>query len=155
MDEELVRLLWTCGLGHSNFSYCLKFHHRRVSLQTFKLFSLGDIVERVRMCVCALSCVWFFATHGLQPGRLLHPWSFPGQVTGVGCHFPLQGIFPTQGSNPSLLRLLHWYVDSLPLRHLGSLRVRIFKFLFKKQGISVFTSVPQLTVIRRSSLTFP
>ena len=24
--------------------------------------------------------------HGLQPTRLLHPWDFPGQSTGVGCH---------------------------------------------------------------------
>ena len=28
---------------------------------------------------------------------------FPGKNTGVGCHFLLQGIFPTQGSNPHLL----------------------------------------------------
>ena len=27
-------------------------------------------------------------------------WDFPGKNTGVGCHFLLQGIFPTQGSNP-------------------------------------------------------
>ena len=27
--------------------------------------------------------------------------------TGVGCHFLLQGIFPTEGSNPHLLCLLH------------------------------------------------
>ena len=26
----------------------------------------------------------------------------PGKNTGVGCHFLLQGIFPTQGSNPGL-----------------------------------------------------
>ena len=26
----------------------------------------------------------------------------PGQNTGVGCHAPLQGNFPTQGSNPGL-----------------------------------------------------
>ena len=32
---------------------------------------------------------------------------FPGKNTGVGCHFFLQGIFSTQGSNPSLLYLLH------------------------------------------------
>ena len=25
------------------------------------------------------------------------PWDFPGKSTGVGCHFLLQGIFPTQG----------------------------------------------------------
>ena len=40
--------------------------------------------------------------HGLQPTRLLRPWDFPGKSTGMGCHFLLQGIFPTQGSNPSL-----------------------------------------------------
>ena len=27
---------------------------------------------------------------------------FSRQSTGVGCHFLLQGIFPTQGSNPGL-----------------------------------------------------
>ena len=27
---------------------------------------------------------------------------FQGKSTGVGCHFLLQGIFPTQGSNPGL-----------------------------------------------------
>ena len=35
-------------------------------------------------------------------------------------HFLPQGIFPTQGSNPHLLCLLHLQVDSLPLCHLGS-----------------------------------
>ena len=30
------------------------------------------------------------------------PWDFTGKNTGVGCHFLLQGIFPTQGLNPSL-----------------------------------------------------
>ena len=28
--------------------------------------------------------------------RLLCPWHFPGENTGVGCHYLLQGIFPTQ-----------------------------------------------------------
>ena len=26
-----------------------------------------------------------FASLGLQPTRLLHPWDFPGKCTGVGC----------------------------------------------------------------------
>ena len=29
--------------------------------------------------------------------RLLCPWDFPGNNTGVGCHFLLQEIFPTPG----------------------------------------------------------
>ena len=39
---------------------------------------------------------------------------FPGKNTGVGGHFLLQWIFPTQGSN---LCLRHWQADSLPLSH--------------------------------------
>ena len=35
----------------------------------------------------------------------------------MGCHFLLQGIFPAQGLNPSLL---HWQVGSLPVSHQGS-----------------------------------
>ena len=27
--------------------------------------------------------------HGLEPARLLCPWSFPGKNTGVGCRFLL------------------------------------------------------------------
>ena len=41
-------------------------------------------------------------SHGLYLTRLLHPWNFSGKSTGVGCHFLLQGIFLTQGSNPGL-----------------------------------------------------
>ena len=40
--------------------------------------------------------------HGLQPTMLLCPQDFPGNSAGVDCHFLLQGIFPTQGSNPGL-----------------------------------------------------
>ena len=40
---------------------------------------------------------------GLYPIRLLCPRNFPGKNTGVGCHFLLQGIFLTQGSNSGLL----------------------------------------------------
>ena len=57
---------------------------------------------------------------GLYSSRLLCPWHFPGKNTAVGHHFLLQGIFSTQGSNQSLLRLLHRRADSLPLWHLDS-----------------------------------
>ena len=50
--------------------------------------------------------------HGLQTARLLCPWDFPGKNTEVGSHSLLQGIFPTQGSNPCFL---YWQVGSLPL----------------------------------------
>ena len=52
--------------------------------------------------------------HGLQPARLLWPWDSPDKKAIVSCHFLLQGIFLTQGSNLHLLSLLHWQADSLP-----------------------------------------
>ena len=45
--------------------------------------------------------------YGLYPPRFLCLWSSSGKNTGVGCHAILQGIFPTLGLNPRLLRLLH------------------------------------------------
>ena len=56
--------------------------------------------------------------YGLEPIRLLRPWDFPGKNTGVGCHFLLQGIFLTQGSNPGLP---HCRQTLYPLSHLDSI----------------------------------
>ena len=50
----------------------------------------------------AKSCLTL-ATLTLEPIMFHCPWDFPGKNTGVGCHFLLQGIFPTQELNPSLL----------------------------------------------------
>ena len=38
-----------------------------------------------------------------KPARLLSPWESLGKNTGLGCHFFLQGILPTQGLNSYLL----------------------------------------------------
>ena len=91
---------------------------------------------KLPLCACARVCVFvgvrvtplllLFSSsvvsdssqpHGLQPTRLLCPWDSPGKKPGASCHFLLQRIFPTQGSNPGLL---HWQVNSLPLSHQGS-----------------------------------
>ena len=59
-------------------------------------------------------------TNGLQPSRLLSPWDFPGRNAGVSCHFLLQGIFLTQGSNPSFLHWQGFFFFFLQLSHQGS-----------------------------------
>ena len=46
---------------------------------------------------------------------LLSPAFAPGKKTAVDCSALLQGTFPTQGSNPHLLHVLHWQAGSLPL----------------------------------------
>ena len=50
------------------------------------------------------------------PGFSVHGM-FPGKSTGVGCHFLLQGIFLTQGSNPGLL---HCRYTLYPLSQRGT-----------------------------------
>ena len=55
--------------------------------------------------------------HGVQPTRVFCLWDFPDKNTGVGCHFLLQGIFLTQGSNRSLL---HCRQTLYHLSHQGS-----------------------------------
>ena len=73
--------------------------------------------SKVKVKVKSLSRVRLFATPWTVAYQLLRPWNFPGENTGVGCHFLLQGIFLTQGSN---LGLLHCRQTVYYLSHLGS-----------------------------------
>ena len=64
-------------------------------------------------CLVAQSCLTLCDPRDCStPGSC--PRDFSGKNSGVGCHFLLQGIFLTQGSNTHLLQ---WRVDSLPLSH--------------------------------------
>ena len=74
----------------------------------------GNLVDTGGAVTQLLSHFWLLGPHRLEPTRLLCSWGFSGKNIGVGCHFLLQGIFPTQGSNSCLL---HWQLDSLPLSH--------------------------------------
>ena len=56
----------------------------------------------------------------LQPHELYSPWNLPDQNTGVGSHSLLQGICPTQGSNPGLP---HCRQMLYHLSHRGSPRI--------------------------------
>ena len=51
------------------------------------------------------------------PYRLYSPWNSPGQNTELGSLSLLQGIFPTQGSNPGLPNCRQ--MDSLPAEPQG------------------------------------
>ena len=85
------------------------------SLDFFLLFSLRELIPSVVLSL-------------LSHVRLC-------KNTGVGCHFLLQGIFPTPGSN---LSLLHWQVDSLPL---SQTPVLIRNVSFKLQVFGDFTAI--------------
>ena len=71
-------------------------------------------------CCCVLSGVCLSATSWTITLQASLSLEFSSKHTGVGGQFLLQGILPTQGSNPCLLCLLHRQVGSLPLPYLGS-----------------------------------
>ena len=64
--------------------------------------ALEYYVYNITLWVCSVLSNSLRA-HGLQPVRLLCPCNSPGKNAGESCHFPLQGIFLTQGSNLHLL----------------------------------------------------
>ena len=72
------------------------------------------------LCLVAQSCPTLCdPMDGSLPVSSVHGDS-PGKNTGVGCHALLQGIFPTQGSNPGFLHC-RWILYHLS--HQGSPRI--------------------------------
>ena len=72
------------------------------------------IIKLICCCLVAKSGLTLVRPLGLQPAKFLYPLDFPGRNTREGCHFLLQEILLTQGSNSSLQ---HWWAASLPLRY--------------------------------------
>ena len=92
-------------------------------LQSIKLSSLGYTVDPYYLLYAYMLCMLSHFSHVqlfVIPRTVTYqaPLSmeFSRQGYRVGCHFLLQGIFLTQGSNPCLL---HWQAYSLPLSHWG------------------------------------
>ena len=100
---------------------------------TYCSHSLGDHSGLTTLewicCTLSLTCsllkwkwseICSVVSNSLRFHGLYSLWNFPGQNTGVGSLSHLQGIFPTQGSNPDLphcRRLLY------QLSHKGSPRI--------------------------------
>ena len=76
------------------------------------------VLERaaIAFSACLLSRVQLFVTLWTVAHKTPLSVGFSRQEYWSGLPFPPLGIFPTQGSNQSLL---HWQADSLPLSHLG------------------------------------
>ena len=110
----------------------------RLFLITPTFFDTVNILVYVQvyimMHVCMLnhfSHVWLFVTWWTVASRLLHPWGLSIKNAGVDCHVLLQGIFQTQGWNPSFLHLLHWQVGSLPLAPPGK---PVYNYIYTPLG---------------------
>ena len=107
-------------------------------------------IERKK--VKSLSHARLFATPWIVAcPKLLRPWDFQGKSTEVGCYFFLQGIFPTQGSNPGLshyrqmLYHLSHHVSPLATKRVTKTRTYLMKsfliFCFQQSWPWAFTSI--------------
>ena len=73
--------------------------HRHTSLRCIFLMRL---FQGCAVCLATQSCLTLCDPMNCSPpGSSVHGDSL-GKNTGVGCHAHLQGIVPTQGSNPGL-----------------------------------------------------
>ena len=109
-----------CICKHHSYEYFLQYTMNLARAEFFFILLYITLGSWHRVCVCAQPCPTL--CNPMQTIRLLCPWNFLDENTGVNCYFPFQGIFPTEGSNPHLLYLLHWQAGSLPLSHVGSLK---------------------------------
>jgi len=82
-----------------------------------------------------LSRVRLFATPWTAAYQASPSMGFSRQEYWVGCHFLLQGIFPTQGSNPGLS---HCRQTLYPLSHQGSPHRSSFLFQTRFLFIPLF-----------------
>ena len=95
------------------------------------------------MCVCVSRSVTsnFLWPYGLLPTRLLYAWDSPDKNSGMDSHSLLQGLFPTQGSNPGLLNcrqiLYHLRHQGSPVVYSRKLIIAFLCKLFAMQQISV------------------
>ena len=126
---ESKRLFYTSvSLLLSRIQGChYHLHEQRWKIPSFKNYQIesSNILKKIIQHVCSVMSD-SLQSHGLQPARLLCSWDSSAENTGVGCHFLLQGIFPTQGSN-QLLGLLYWLMGSLPLAPPGRPHICIYK----------------------------
>ena len=122
------------------------FTHTAIAEETTGFLRQNSICQ---FCVCAQSCPTVhdpldcsppgFSVHGIFQARILE-WVVISSSR----------IFPTQGSNSCLLRLLHWQVDSLTAAPPGKPNVN-FKYSLRQSGASlVAQSVNNLPAVQET-----
>ena len=95
LSVQTLQLNFASALGNqsSQLDSCDHFHFRASCLLNWCVCAVLNCFSCVQLCAIP----WTIAhqapgVHGISQGK----------ITGVGCHFLLQGILLTQGSNPRL-----------------------------------------------------
>ena len=107
---------FTCSENNERFIYCMQNFYCICKNPYFCIYLKFSLSRIIRWALCSL-CVYFKSLQSCLTlcdpmdcstlGSSVHG-ILQAKNTGVGCWSLLQGIFPTQGLNSCLLRLLHW-----------------------------------------------
>ena len=92
----------------------------RQGMKTVGPLTDDQLKKMWRVCAHSLSRVRLFATQWTVAHQAPLSMGLSWQEHWSGLPLPSPGDLPTQGSNQSLLRLLHLQAGSLSLDHLGS-----------------------------------
>ena len=115
-DSLFLNQVLSSGKQKVSFFYFRKWG----KIERCNIFFAAESLSRVSL---------FVSPWTVYPTRLLCLWDFSGRNTGVGCHFLLPGIFPTQGLNSRLLCLLHCRQILDPLSQRGSIYIYIYTYV--------------------------
>ena len=106
--------------------------------------SSSSEISFCRMHACSVTPVLF---NSFETPWTIDWWDSPGKNTGVGCHFLLQGIFPTQGPNLSLMCLPamagRFFTTDRPGKPKAKVKPRKVKLLIQDQS---FVTSPRAQV---------
>ena len=83
-----------------NFCDCSILIQKGISSASFGYGYVHTVSCIHGVCVRVFSHVRLSATPSAVLCQAPLSWNFPGKSAGEGCHFLLQGTFPTQGYNP-------------------------------------------------------
>ena len=140
---------------HTHRSFYLYFYNASILFPCMPPFLLLNILTLFYTCLYAgVESESKSESHSVASDSLRHlglysPWNSPGQDTGVGSRSLLQGIFPTQGSNPHLPHC-RWILYQLS--HQGTKR-EIAKHLFTHTHRHTDTHV--IKILRQMLATIP
>ena len=102
-----------CGFGEGAASTCVRLGGSPGRCPSYHLRDPPSLAVSEAAQLCPTLCD---PVDCRSPGSSVHG-ILQARITGVGCHFLLQGFFPTQGSNSGLP---HCRPTFYPLSHQGS-----------------------------------
>ena len=107
--QEFCIILSTVSPLYQQISKFKVLRQKKHSSKMLCYFSFCLVYQQLACMISCFSLVWLFTTLWAIACQTPLSLEFSRPEYWSGCHALLQGIFPSQGSNPHLFCLLHWH----------------------------------------------